>query len=236
MKASIMSMTKKVINGFVRNGEILAYPVGELSTMDLSDEQMRYLRSFVALLMGSSLLNRYSWAYIKAPVNSVRNAMRYWNARHPDAPINEKTGVNAVDRNRLLLQGIFGDALDMVLFRPDRADMERYWSELIRAMEKYGKDSMFVEQVSIPVSKAVSPEEPDISDVEAFANAIAPYRVSATNEAADFLRIYHNVAEYFNYLHRKADKTEREHRWYTAMKEFIEGRMEELDCGLLNLE
>ena len=227
MSAGMMMLVKKVINGFVRNGTILSEPVGELSAMDLAAEQLAYLRAFVVLMMETTLLNRYTWIYVHAPVNGVPAAMKYWNSQHPAEPVNVKTGINAVDRNRLLLQSVFGDALEAVLFSYERADMGRYWADLRAAMDKYCKASMFADSLSIGVSGRITAEIPLLEDVIEFTQEIAPYRKSVMAKTESCLKLYHGVAEYFNYLSQKADKTEQELMWYEAMQEFLSGKTDE---------
>ena len=227
MSAGMMMLVKKIINGFVRNGTVLSEPVGELSAMDLAAEQLTYLRAFVVLMMETALLNRYTWIYVHAPVNGVPAAMKYWNSQHPTEAVNVKTGINAVDRNRLLLQSVFGDALETVLFRYERADMDRYWTDLRAAMDKYCKASMFADSLSIGVSGRITAEIPLLEDVIGFTQEIAPYRKSVMRKAESALKLYHGVAEYFNYLSQKADKTEQELAWYEAMQEFLSGKTDE---------
>ena len=235
MSTGMMVLVKKVINGFVRNGTILSEPVGELSAMDLAAEQLTYLRAFVVLMMETALLNRYTWIYVHAPVNGVPAAMKYWNSLHPTEQVNVKTGINAVDRNRLLLQGIFGDALETVLFRYERADMSRYWAELRAAMDKYCKDSLFEDNLSIGVSGRITVEIPLLEDVIEFTQEISPYRKNVMAKAESSLKLYHGVAEYFNYLSKKADKTEQELAWYEAMQEFLSGKTDEFNAGLCDV-
>ena len=235
MNTATMVLVKKIINGFVRNGTILSEPVGELSAMDLAAEQLTYLRAFVVLMMETALLNRYTWIYIYAPVNGVPAAMKYWNSQHPAEPVNVKTGINAVDRNRLLLQSIFGDALEAVLFCYERADMGRYWADLRVAMDKYCKVSLFADSLSIGVSGRITVEIPLLEDVIEFTQEISPYRKNVMTKAESSLKLYHGVAEYFNYLSKKADKTEQELAWYEAMQEFLSGKTDEFNAGLCDV-
>lgn len=227
MNTSIMVLTKKVINGFVRKGAILDSPAGELSLMNLPDESVRYLRAYVTLITSSSLLNRYGWIFVNSPVRSVADAMRYWNMQHPDEQINVKTGINSVDHTRVRLAALFGDSLETVLFRPEQVEYEKYWADLRKAMDLYCKQSVFKENISINVSSYISSEIPNEEDIKCFCEMIAPYRKTTEESMVTVLKIYRSVPEYINYLNKKPDKSEQELAIYLGMQRFLSGETEE---------
>ena len=225
MDTQFMRLVRTAYQGFVdKDGNLLDKPVGALAMMELSDESYQYIRAYVAFLLNSGLLNKYALIYVQSPSASVAAAIKNYNYYHKEEPLKEKTANNSLYHTRERLQSLLGDSLETVMTKSD-ADMQHYWQELEAVMNKRIKDSLFanyVEAIRLPTK--VSADKPSDSNMKWFVRNLAAYRKAEVQRVESVLgELLGDVPAYFNFLHKKANRTTEEERLYQKMQSFLAG-------------
>ena len=225
MDTQLMRLVRTAYQGFVdKDGNLLDKPVGALAMMELSDEAYSYIRAYVAFLLNSGLLNKYALVYVQSPSASVAAAIKNYNYYHKEEPLKEKTANNSLYHTRERLQSLLGDSLETVMTNGN-ADMQRYWDELEAVMDKLIKNNMFADYVeAIRLPTKVAADKPSDSNMKWFVRNLAAYRKAEVQRVESVLgELLGDVPAYFNFLHKKANRTTEEERLYQKMQSFLAG-------------
>ena len=225
MDTQLMRLVRTAYQGFVdKDGNLLDKPVGALAMMELSDEAYSYIRAYVAFLLNSGLLNKYALVYVQSPSASVAAAIKNYNYYHQKEQLKVKTANNSLYHTRERLQALLGDSLETVMTNGN-ADIQRYWQELETVMNKLIKDNMFSDYVeAIRLPKRVSADKPSDSNIKWFVRNVSAYRKAEVQRVESVLgELLGDVPAYFNFLHKKANRTTEEERLYQKMQSFLAG-------------
>ena len=225
MDTQYMRLVRVAYQGFVdKDGNLLDKPVGALAMMELSDESYQYIRAYVAFLLNSGLLNKYALIYVQSPSASVAAAIKNYNYYHKDEQLKVKTANNSLYHTRERLQSLLGDSLETVMTNGN-VEMQRYWDELEAVMNRLIKDSLFANYVeAIRLPKRVSADKPSDGNIKRFVRNVSAYRKAEVQRVESVLgELLGDVPAYFNFLHKKANRTTEEEMLYQKMQSFLAG-------------
>lgn len=227
--SKIMKMSRTLFNDFTdEQGNLLEQPKNSIGKKNLPEEHVRYLKRYLEFLLNSKILNKAARIYIQSPHTtlSVAATAEFYNRQNPENKVNVKTFISNIDYCRKKLSALFDDdMLERVIYYSGTCDLEKYQTQLEKAIGQYAKADLFKGKLLIELSASTKPQEVDETRIKEFMDIIEPYRTHAVKTVEKLVASeYEDVIGYFGYLTSSVRLTDEQERQLQEMTEFLNPR------------